>query len=334
MARPYGRSCLASKLVRCFVRADGSREVGFGHVMRSLAVAEVARDRGIEVHYVMAGDEVAAELVARRNFSTIPIAAADDRGWLDALRSGDRVLVDGYPFLADGVTGAARATGAVVAVIDDHDGGPVEADLVVNPTAVAPERYVNAAQVCSGPSYALIRAEFTAYRDRESHIETGTLLLTFGGSDAGGITENVLGALENSAMYLEFHRVRLLLGPAAHDPQPRAWLEVVRDPSDVAATLADADAAISAAGSTTWELLYLGVPCALIEVAENQRLLASTAAATHGAIALGEAPTAIGAVTIALQALARPQVRAEMSEAARNAVDGHGAHRVVDALFA
>jgi spore coat polysaccharide biosynthesis predicted glycosyltransferase SpsG len=333
MARPGGRTCLVSNLVRLFVRADGSRDVGFGHVMRSLAVAEIARERGTEVQYVMAGDDVALELVARRRFSMVRIAAPHNRAWLAALREGDRVLVDGYPFLTDGVTTAARAAGATVAVIDDHDGGTVEADVVVNPSAVAPNRYLNAARVCSGPSYALIRAEFVPHRDDGPKTETGTLLLTFGGSDAGDIAGNVLDALDANGTYRAFNRTRLLAGPGAADPGPREWLEVIRDPPDVAATLADADVAISAAGSTTWELLYLGVPCVLIEVAENQRLLASTAAATHGAIALGEVPDAIARLGKAVQTLARPKVRAEMSNAARNAVDGLGASRVVDALL-
>jgi spore coat polysaccharide biosynthesis predicted glycosyltransferase SpsG len=320
--------------VRLFVRADGSRDVGFGHVMRSLAVAEIARERGIDVRYVMAGDDVAFDLVTRRRFSTIRIAAPHDRTWLDALQPGDRVLIDGYPFLTDGVTSAARASGAVVAVVDDHDGGTVEADVVVNPTAVAPDRYVNAARVCSGPSYALIRAEFAPYRDRAPNVETGTLLLTFGGSDAGGITENVLEALETTGIRSAFPRVQLLVGPAATEPRPRPWFEVVRDPADVAATLAAAGAAISAAGSTTWELLFLGVPCALIEVAENQRLLASTAASTGGAIALGTPPAAIKAIGDALATLAHPTTRTRMRDAALAAVDGLGAARVVDALFA
>jgi spore coat polysaccharide biosynthesis predicted glycosyltransferase SpsG len=320
--------------VRLFVRADGSRDVGFGHVMRSLAVAEMARERGAEVQYVMAGDDVALELIARRTFATVRIPAAHDRAWLGALRAGDRVLVDGYPFLTDGVTGAARERGAVVAAVDDHNGGTVEADIVVNPSAVAPERYFNAGRVCSGPSYALIRAEFAAYRDREPKKETSTLLLTFGGSDAGGIAGKVLETLDNSGMYDAFDRVQLLLGPAAPEPSTRAWLDIVRDPPNVAATLAAADIAISAAGSTTWELLYLGVPCLLIEVAENQRLLAATAAATHGAIALGEAPEAIASLGKTLPALVRRPVRTEMRRAARDAVDGQGADRVVDALFA
>jgi spore coat polysaccharide biosynthesis predicted glycosyltransferase SpsG len=333
MVRQCDRTRLGSNAVRLFVRADGSREVGFGHVMRSLAVAEVARDRGHAVEYVMAGDDVAVDLVGRRRFPTVRVAEPHDHRWLDALQAGDRVLIDGYPFLNDGVTTAARARGAVVAAVDDHDGGPVEADIVVNPSAVAPERYANARQVCSGPSYALIRPEFAAYRDRASRNETGTLLLTFGGSDAGDIAGKVLETLDNSGMYNAFSRVRLLLGPAAPEPNERAWLEVVRDPPDVAATLAEADIAISAAGSTTWELLYLGVPCLLIEVAENQRLLAATAAATHGAIALGEAPDAIAHLGEILQTRMR-RGRIEMSQAAQNAVDGHGAQRVVDALFA
>ena len=53
----------------------------------------------------------------------------------------------------------------------------------------------------------------------------------------------------------------------------------VGDPADVPAVFDRADAAISAAGSTTWELLCLGIPTAIIPVAENQRLIAKTVTA-------------------------------------------------------
>jgi spore coat polysaccharide biosynthesis predicted glycosyltransferase SpsG len=151
------------------------------------------------------------------------------------------------------------------------------------------------------------------------------LVVTLGGSDAGGVTDAVLSAVESVGA---FEHVVLVVGPAAALPAPRPWLEVVRDPADVAAVFDRADAAVSAAGSTTWELCCLGVPSVLLEVAPNQRLVAMTAARSGAAFVAGS----LGDVGDALRQLAREDVRTRLSARALATVDGQGARRVAKAL--
>jgi spore coat polysaccharide biosynthesis predicted glycosyltransferase SpsG len=320
--------------MRLVVRADGSATIGLGHVMRSVAVAQVAAAQGHDVSFVMHDDgDGACALPERHGFAVRRLAAADDRDWLGVLEAGDRVLFDGYPFLANGITVEARSRDARVAVVDDHDGSDVVADIVVNPNAVEPERYTGAVRVCTGPAYALVRPEFLRYR-RPRTGAARVLLITLGGSDASGITEPVLDALDALEGPEDddclFERVVLVAGPAAPEPRDRVWLEVVRDPADVAATFDVADVALSAAGSTTWELLCMGVPVALVEVAPNQRLVAATAARSGAALVLG----GVGDVAAAMQTLTRDDVRDELGRRALATVDGRGAVRVVDALVA
>jgi spore coat polysaccharide biosynthesis predicted glycosyltransferase SpsG len=310
--------------MRVFVRADGSAQIGLGHVMRSLALAHWARDGGAEVTYVMLDDPVACGLVERRGFGVSRLAAPDDQSWLSSVDAGDRVVFDGYPFLTSGVTRDARARDAFVAVVDDHDGGDVECDVVVNPNAVECSRYPGAARALCGPSYALVRPEFGEFR-RERGAHGRTLLVTLGGSDAGGMSDAVLAAVESTNA---FEHVVLVAGPAAAAPAARPWLEVIRDPGDVAAVFDRADAAVSAAGSTTWELFCLGMPSVLLEVVPNQRLVAMTAARAGAAFVAGS----IGDLGTALVQLARAEVRTRLSERALATVDGHGARRVAQAL--
>jgi UDP-2,4-diacetamido-2,4,6-trideoxy-beta-L-altropyranose hydrolase len=312
--------------MRVFVRADGSARIGLGHVMRSLALAHWAREGGAEVTYVMADDPVACSLVERRGFAVVRLGDGDDRSWLTELvGAGDRVVFDGYPFLTSGLTAEARSFGAFVAVVDDHDGGDVECDWAVNPNAVEGTRYSRATQTLCGPSYALVRPEFAEFR-RARGADGRTLLVTLGGSDAGGVTEAALSAIEASSA---FEHVVLVVGPAAVAPAPRPWLEVVRDPTDVAAVFDRADAAVSAAGSTTWELFCLGVPSVLLEVAPNQRLVAITAARAGAAFVA----SSVAGLGEALAQLARPDVRARVSAQALATVDGCGATRVTQELL-
>jgi RimJ/RimL family protein N-acetyltransferase len=100
--------------------------------------------------------------------------------------------------------------------------------------------------------------------------------------------------------------------------------------------MADADVAISGAGSTCWEMCFLGLPAIVIDVAENQRPIGQELDRRGIAIHLGSGVD-ITAEKIADQLktlLASQGRRAAMSDRGRNLVDGRGAERVVSAMTA
>jgi len=95
--------------------------------------------------------------------------------------------------------------------------------------------------------------------------------------------------------------------------------------------MAKADLAVSTAGSTVWELAYLGVPAVLGVVAENQRLGAAALAESGAAVVFdGTATSAVDELRQVLGLVLRDQPRrSAIIEAAQRVVDGMGAARVV-----
>jgi spore coat polysaccharide biosynthesis predicted glycosyltransferase SpsG len=257
----------------------------------------------------------------------------DDFDWLSNVARGDVTLFDGYDFGPEHFAAAAK-TGARVAVIDDFGRGQFDVDVLVNPNPVAEVDYDTpaSATVLHGPQYALVRRAFLRYR-RLRADRAGVLLVSMGGSDAAGVTALVLDALASPP---PFERVLLVVGPGARGlatSQFGPWLDVRRDPDDVAATFDEADAAVIAAGTTTWELLGMGVPTALVQVADNQH--DAMRAATHegAAIAIGP-PTALAAnLTPTLARLADPREQRALSTSGMALIDGSGPARVLDALL-
>ncbi|MFP3733021.1 glycosyltransferase, partial [Bacillus sp. SIMBA_006] len=71
---------------------------------------------------------------------------------------------------------------------------------------------------------------------------------------------------------------------AAELPWPT---EVVVSVSDMARRMAEADLAIGAAGSTSWERCCLGLPTLMLILAENQEGIARALDAAGAAICLG-----------------------------------------------
>lgn len=318
--------------VRLWLRADGSAAMGLGHVMRLLALAERARDQDINPCFVVGGSQVARDIVVGRGFAAV--AAVDgSRSWLDEIGRDDLVIFDGYQFELDLLRAAGRRASRVAAV-DDFEDGDFPVDVLLNQNPVpAPKYTVNPdGVVLIGPRYALVRQEFLEYRRDRSSDPAGTLLITMGGSDVAGLARV---ALQHPTWPAYFERMLVVVGPAADLPAEDlpSKAEVVRSPADVAGTFAAGDAAISAAGSTTWELLAMGLPTALVQVVDNQRHIGPGVAREEAALFLGDHESFASAFGGAVRRLAEPTERKRLSTNALALVDGHGADRLLQALL-
>lgn len=297
---------------RLALRAQGGAGVGVGHLARCLALTQAWRDRRGE-----------ATLVSH----DVPEPWA---GWyrdegVDLVEPGGVVaadvgLVDGYPLeLADlGPLGNGPRVR-----IDDHGLSPREpVDLLLDQTAGAdPGLYPHAGRVLVGPRYVLLRRSLVALAQTRASggPETGRgdpdgpvdLLVVRGGAPTPEVVEffdAVLSHLDPAGW-----RVRLLTGG--------------QDPGEA---MASADLALSAAGSTSWELSLLGVPAVLVAVAENQEPVGRGVGAAGAARYLGPHheldPVAVAGALVELAA--DPASCADLARGGRALVDGQGAARV------
>ncbi len=91
------------------------------------------------------------------------------------------------------------------------------------------------------------------------------------------------------------------------------------------------DVAVSAAGLTAYELACAGVPAVLVGAAANQRRVLDGFRAARAALTV-EAGNDAGALASAVARLREPELRAALSAAGRELVDGRGAARAAAAL--
>jgi len=326
-----------------YLRCDGSARLGLGHVVRSVALAEAAARRRMLVRFVMREDAHASDIPRAHGFPVDVLPAAlpsgEEAAWLAARASGTPrawFVVDGYHL--GGLVPALRARGARVCAVCDDPAGPgaaAQADLLVNPSPAAiTEADADGRRLLVGPRYAPLRASFR--RARLGRTTAGQkpwprLLLLSGGSDVAGLTVRVLGALRAAAALPPFEIV-IVLGPSSPAPPPELVVgEVVRAPRDMAALMASADLAITAAGTSVLELACLGVPALMVTVVGNQAGVAAALEAAGAGLDLG--PCDALTPPALLHALARAaRERDAWSAAARALVDGGGARRVVAAL--
>jgi UDP-2,4-diacetamido-2,4,6-trideoxy-beta-L-altropyranose hydrolase len=333
------------------VRADGGPEIGIGHAMRCLGVAQAWRGKNAPCAWARVEAPSGLETRLREEgIESVSLAAA--RGSLEdarelaelaRARGAAWTLVDGYRFdlaYQEVLAGA----GLRVAWMDDRGApGGFVADLVVNPNvAIRSEWYDRCearTRVLRGPRYAPLRREFSARPrgEREFPDRARRILISLGGADPDNASLAVMRAAAGAGV--AGTEVRVIAGPAnPHlsllQAAATAGVEVVSSVDDMAEALEWADVAVTGAGGTVWEALYLGVPTLLVVIAEDQRGNALELERRGVARLLGDG-TALDQARVAgeiARLLDDPARRQEMSLSGRALVDGRGASRIVAAM--
>lgn len=338
------------------IRADAGVTMGTGHVMRCLALAQGWQER--EGKVLFAGRIPSHSLQGRiRNegFNYVdirrPYPEHDDLElMLSLIKKGGMsdsqwVVVDGYHFTAD-YARCLREAGAKVLVIDDyaHQAG-YQADLLLNQNLGSQELSytINSdATILAGSNYVLLRREFLSDKCRDTGRPTvaSHILVTQGGSDPENVTLKVIEALER--VDLPQLKVKIIVGPANSNREMlKNLLSKVSFPGEVFPAVGDmvplmkwADMAITAGGSTCWELAYLGVPALILTVAENQFGVAEGMAAAGAGWNCGRSQTVqIDRLAGMIEELCNDgPKRQAMAWAGQKLVDGWGAERVVERM--
>lgn len=335
------------------VRADAGPRIGVGHLVRSLSLAQAWQDGGGRVILlttspagIPAGTSVDGMDVVSLQAAHPNAADAATLERLVAKHPGAWVVCDGYHLDAE-YTRRAKRAGARVLVIDDVAHAPLYcADVLLNQNLGA-ERFEyrcdGEPSRLFGPRFALLRRAFRAWRGWTRPVldRAACVLVSVGGGDANDVALTIVRACRRIAV--SPLRVAVLVGPfsevggalsSAADLIDGVRFEMMSNPSDVPRLMAEADVAISASGSTVWELCFMGVPSVLVTVADNQAGIADRLEAIGCATSLGwhtdvdEARTA----SVIERLLLDRAVRASMSAHGRALVDGGGAERVAAIL--
>jgi UDP-2,4-diacetamido-2,4,6-trideoxy-beta-L-altropyranose hydrolase len=334
-------------------RADCSERMGTGHVMRCLGLAQAAQDEGHRVLYAMA--ECAAGVANRLRAENIEIvrldcvlgSSEDSAAAAEAARAcgADWIVLDGYHFHA-GYQAAIKSAGLKLVALDDF--GALDhytADIIVNQDQIAGDSLYRCREprtrLLLGSDYTFLRREFRQLQRPRARVPdlARRLLLTFGGSDPGRLTELALRELE-AVEIVELEAV-VLIGPGnprweelSSSVRARANIRLLRDPPDIVKWMAWCDAAVLAVGSTFWELAYCRAACLAVVVHEDQLPYVDVLLRRGACLSLGIGKRLeAGQLAKAVSALCRdPQRRAEISSNLAAMVDGLGAQRVLQAM--
>ncbi|HUK47082.1 MAG TPA: UDP-2,4-diacetamido-2,4,6-trideoxy-beta-L-altropyranose hydrolase [Terriglobales bacterium] len=336
------------------IRVDASAEIGTGHVMRCLALAQAWQDSGRCAVFLLAQSTSAVRArLAREGCAVISVAVlpgsmedANQTSEFARRYEVDWVVIDGYSFRADFLDTISRSGHRVLCIDDGGELDYYPADLVLNQNLNANEnwyrRRASHAQLLLGPGYCLLRREFARWREWQREISASpcTALLTLGGSPSAEIGIRVMESL--GRINLKGFQILFAVGGSSRAfaqletcaAQFADKISVRKDVQDMTGLMAAADIAISAAGCTCWELCFFGVPMVLLDVAPNQTPVAKELHRQGCAVHLGTANQVEPAeIASAIETLLSSQnIRESLSQRCRQLVDGLGAQRVVAAM--
>jgi UDP-2,4-diacetamido-2,4,6-trideoxy-beta-L-altropyranose hydrolase len=347
-------------------RVDASLQIGSGHLVRCLTLADALHAEGVDCHFITrAHDAVATRLLngCPHTVHWLPpgmppeswhdLAHAQWLGapWqLDAQETAevlqanpiDWLIVDHYALDA---RWESEIEVSHLLVIDDLADRKHHCCLLLDANfGRRPEQHLSwlpaATSLLLGPEYALLRPEFAQRREaagaRISRERVSQVLIAFGGTDRDDVTCQLIQALAENIAEPDWH-LDVVIGagnPHVHTVSQAlsAWggsSQLTVAAEDLAERMLMADLSFGAAGTMAWERCCLGLPTLQLCLADNQQH-ALEALESAGAAQTLTGPQDAPAWLMKLND--HPQTLAMMSVAAADLVDGRGTQRVVQAM--
>ena len=353
-------------------RTDASIEIGTGHVARCVTLAKILQAQGKTCHFIcreLPGNLI--EYIESENMRVsrlpAPVELADGleiTSWLgvswkqDAIEcqklfaklQPERIIVDHYGLDRQWENLVSKGTNMKVMAIDDLANRKHQCDILLDQTLarkksdydqLIPQTSVKLV----GPEFALLRLEFARLRDeclpRRKHMSMNNILITLGGIDKDNIAAQVLEILEKCQLP---PRIKIVVVTGANFPHFEALkkqekqlslsAEILVNVTNMAEIMCEADLAIGAAGTTSWERCCMGLPTLALVLADNQIESAEALDNAGAAVMVGDVRQSGWKEELVKQVnrLKNSSELVKLSQKASVLCDGHGASRICEIL--
>ncbi len=336
-----------------WIRADANKEIGTGHVMRCLSVAAVLRKQGEAVLFLLA-DDSAAELLRTKGQEYVILNTSygnmeEELPILERLagqKQPDVCLVDSY-FVTESylrqLSGICKT-----AYMDDMNSFAYPVELVINYNIYGDvlgyeEKGTGGTRYLLGTRYVPLREEFCevgaqGVRDCVEHV-----LITTGGSDKYNLAGRILEAVMSNPQTDKLHYHVVSGAFNEHLPELKdlekenSRITIHQNVTKMSELMRMCDVAITAGGSTMYELCAMGVPILCFSFVENQEGIVRTfrerGLVCYGGNYLQEGEGLFQRVVDSLQKLMTDRMaREQYAKRQQELVDGQGATRIAGAL--
>lgn len=270
-------------------RVDGNKHIGSGHIMRCLSIAQKARERGLDCRFCLADDTFQA-YIEENGFPCHVLGSCYDHmseelpkiEKLLSLLLPQLIIADSY-FVTKEYLECLRQYAKVV-YIDDLAKRSYPVDAVINYNIYASqeayerlyEGYKIRPRFLLGARFAPLRKEFEFCPQKESVVEVKNVFISTGGADGEHVALRLVKSLLDKPKPNKiFH---FIIGGLNEDfsqikelADQGKGIMLHHQVKDISRLMHTCDVAISASGSTLYELCACAVPTICYAVADNQK---------------------------------------------------------------
>ena len=330
-----------------FIRVDSSPEIGIGHMMRCLTLAQELKNNFDKIIFLTqkdSGDFIGT--IMKNEFEVIFIPTTNNdpniiKNLITAYSENKNFLLIDHYDIDSNFESSLKNIFERIFVIDDLANRKHDCDLLIDQNYYRDlnQRYEKLIQngtiTLLGPKYAIIRPEFRKINKKtiKKNSQIKKILVSFGGSDPTNECKKVLDALcsiENSKFEIivaagiynhKFEQLKKLYEKYSN-------IKIYRHVDELSRLMVNSDLFIGAGGTTTWERFYMGLPSIVTIISDDQKESIEFLSDMGHVINLGLAKNVTSKTYV--QTLQKPNsdLIYNMSLHNQKLVDGNGSNRI------
>lgn len=279
------------------IRVDSSTQIGTGHLMRCIALADELQMNGHKVIFICR--ELIGNIISLISYQVVKLPRDDNfqandfyLKSLGASQEQDAIetkkvipkktnllIVDSYAI--DKIWHRKlRPHVDTLMVIDDLADREFDCDILLNQNLASNKKDYEGRTPANckfflGCKFALLRSEFYELREKALEKRKKTkkiqkILISMGGSDLNNFTFEILRQLENN-----FKLIVVLGAASKHQKMIKDYakdknISIIINSNNMSELMFEADLAIGAGGSSAWERCSLGLPTLMYVLSDNQ----------------------------------------------------------------
>ncbi len=332
-----------------FFRSDANAQIGSGHVMRCLSIADAIKRKKEECLFVLA-DKTFQPLIESRGYDVYILNSdyRDTDGEFEDLKNAvksycpEMVIVDSYFVTANYLQKLKEL--ACLGYIDDLASFAYPVDVLVNYNIYGPDidyrklyfdENIACPRLLLGASYAPLREMFRNISRRKQNETVKDIFISTGGADPAHLSLKIADYVTQESSYNwhflvgtmnpDYEKINMIAGKNKN-------VHIHYNVKDMKSLICSCDLVISAAGSTMYEVAACGVPMVTYVLADNQIPGAETFAKLGLAVSCGDLRNKDNAVRILMGSVNKLKrdlvLRKEIGVRMQNLVDGFGAERM------
>lgn len=330
------------------IRADGSADKGMGHIIRCIAIAQEFRNRGIKPIFIIKENKRLSNLLSEYAIDYISIKSIDIYSEIEEVEiiskkiKFDYILTDSY-WLSNEYLERLKKLSKILISIDDNSLYQYPSDIIINYNIYAKDlnyKFKNDNCIALlGTKYSMLRKEFQNINPIKIKPKVKRILVTMGGTDINNFTPIVLEKLSEIEDSITIDVVVGNLFKCSEKiidmARENKNINLIFNPNNMKEVMEKCDLAISASGTTVYELGVLGIPTILIPQIDNQINIAKKASDLGMMINLGKYDEidSLEIYKVVKELIDNVDRRKRMNKIAINTIDSNGVKNIVNEII-